>query len=1172
MEQLLNEYFEYEVPRLILSEEKLQEETEPDTILTGSFRVSASEERKVRGWLYSSNPRVTFDPGQFSGLSAEIRYQVDTTGLSRGEETEGVFTFCTDIGEYTMPYRFRIRTLKETADTGEITDSAALAELCRQDAQAARAVFAGKSFAAACRANPDEALLYDTLRRSKDGNSGRNLEEFLIGCGRKEPVEISMDQTSVQMNVPPRSVRQSVTVEKAGWGYLEITVSSDNRFLRPEKKLFTTDDFVGDHYELGYIIDKNFLHAGYNYGRLQIRSSYQTVFLDVRVDAGREKDVSRPARVRKLMRRKLLGLYVDLRMKRIDIHAWIERSGNVLSGYRRAGGTDIFADLFQIQLYYADGKKTKGERLLQSLQNDRRRFETQEQYAFYLYLSTFFDQDAAYVDQVERRIEQMFLQNRTSWVMQWILLYLQERYLKNDAARLEAILTQVGHGCSSPIMYVEAVCIYRKNPYLCRKLDLSEQKILLYAAKNKMLTEELIYQISSLALQNVSFSPQVLRILEACWEQVQSDEVLKAICTMLIAGAKKDQKYFVWYSRALSRDLRITGLYEFYMETMDTVGIEKMPQIIRMYFSYDTTLNYHKKAAIYRNISDNRESVPAVYRSSRTGIEHFITEQLGMERIDENLAVLYERFLTKRMLNRSNAHHLVKLLFTFEVTSKNPAMRSVIVASPVRKQEKETPLKNGHARIRIYTEDSRIFLTDDQGKRYTSTSLYLTERYLSSPLLITWCREIVPDDPGIVTYMCSHEQTVTAQTLAHFKQACEMDSLDPQWRRQLRKKVLDYYDTHSMQDDLYEYLRTIHFSEFILADKKILLSLLTREGMFEQAWLLLQSYGSEGVDTSCLVRICSQSILGAEFEKQDTLLAYCWQCFQYGKYDENILTYLLMYFDGSIEDMKRLWNTGRTNDMDTMALEERILRLLFFTRTGSANTEPIFAAYLHRYGKRKICRAYLILKSYEYLVRNLPAGEIVFRCLENGMKDDNEMEDACSLALLRYYSTLSELSETQENYVRRLLAKYCGRGIRFAFYQNFSPQLALLAQADDRVFVEYVTDPKHTVKLNYRLAGGDDKFSVEPMKNSYEGIFVKEFVLFDTEKLECYMQEYDGEIPVKTSDRIVLSVDHGSEKSESRYRQLCHMASRAALGEDISGDLENFYQTDYLTKEIFTLI
>ena len=86
------------------------------------------------------------------------------------------------------------------------------------------------------------------------------------------------------------------------------------------------------------------------------------------------------------------------------------------------------------------------------------------------------------------------------------------------------------------------------------------------------------------------------------------------------------------------------------------------------------------------------------------------------------------------------------------------------------------------------------------------------------------------------------------------------------------------------------------------------------------------------------------------------LLAYCHQCFEWGKYDDNILTYLLMYYDGPVEDMKRLWNVGREFELDTMVLEEKILSLLLFTRMGTSGTEQIFVSYQRKLGRRKICR------------------------------------------------------------------------------------------------------------------------------------------------------------------------------------------------------------------------
>jgi hypothetical protein len=59
------------------------------------------------------------------------------------------------------------------------------------------------------------------------------------------------------------------------------------------------------------------------------------------------------------------------------------------------------------------------------------------------------------------------------------------------------------------------------------------------------------------------------------------DDVLAVQVQMAIDGQKQEEKYFPLYQAGVARDLKITGLYEYYMQTMSEVRIEQMPQVIR---------------------------------------------------------------------------------------------------------------------------------------------------------------------------------------------------------------------------------------------------------------------------------------------------------------------------------------------------------------------------------------------------------------------------------------------------------------------------------------------------------------------------------------------------------------------------------------------------------------
>ena len=116
--------------------------------------------------------------------------------------------------------------------------------------------------------------------------------------------------------------------------------------------------------------------------------------------------------------------------------------------------------------------------------------------------------------------------------------------------------------------------------------------VLRFAARQKLLTPELAEQTGNLALHRRSWSRGLFEILTECYAVNPSRDILKAICAMLIAGDQKNRPISPGMPWGWPRICGLPACMEYYMETMDEYGIEKMPQIIRMYFIYNNTLNY----------------------------------------------------------------------------------------------------------------------------------------------------------------------------------------------------------------------------------------------------------------------------------------------------------------------------------------------------------------------------------------------------------------------------------------------------------------------------------------------------------------------------------------------------------------------------------------------------
>ena len=1173
LEQLLNESFEYDLPALVYEPAALEREAERGEILKGSILVSHPEGKRCKGFVYSSHPRVVPRTADFNSPKAEIRYQVDLTGLGPGRKAEGKFTICSELGEVTVPYCFRV---KEDTAAGKAMDTDELVLLASTDLNAAAEAFVSERFRKSLDDESYEAL---TIRKALAGEteSRHALEQFLIAEGKKEIIELSLSRETQRIVNPEGTVLEEVSLTKNTWGYMEISVTSDARFLRVEKKNLTTEDFIGSEWPLRYIIDSNFLHAGRNFGRITVHTCYQTLAFELCVEVRGKRDL-RSHRVQNVMIRRTICLYIDYRLGRIDLRQWAERTQSVIESYKRADGKDVLADLLGVFVLQAEGKHASAERQLRRIEQNPKLLEDSNAQAVWLYLSTFFTRDSDYRIQVREQMRELSLRKRSSWLITWLTLYLLEDEQGGDAGKLERIIHHVEQFQASPILLLEGMQIVRRNPFLLHEWTPGARMLVNWAVKEKILDERLVLHSMNLIRRKGEFDPVTFRMLDACFRETNLDDVLSVRVQMAITGEKTDESYFPLYQTAVARDLKITGLYEYYMLTMNEVRIEQMPQVIRRYFILDETMDWRRKARIYRNLSDSEDSIPQIFSAMRSRLEKFVLDQIQMGHINEDLSVLITRYLTHRIITPQLAKKLIRLLFTFEVDCLSPDMKMVVVADVRRSREHKTAIVDHMAQVRIYSEQSRILLEDEQGRRYTSTSLYMAQHLLNDTELMSLCAREAADDPSLIMFFTLNprvKQPITHRTLKFYLEAEHMAAFSDSYRRQLKKWLLDYYYSNPQEETLSVFLRESDMDTCVEIDRVKYLSLLTQDGRYERAWTVLEKYGTQDVDLNLQMRILSQTVISKEYDEDRSLLGFCASLFAAGKVEEHILIYLLMYYEGPVESMKNLWRVGREYGLETINLEKKILSLILFMRQGSENSEQIYRSYRRSLGSRRICQAYVILRCYEYLVKGSPVLEVVFEDCLMDYEKGGKLPDVCALALLQYLSRLPEYTKQQREAAISLLKQYSGKGIRFAFFKRFPLDMRRDLGCEDKVFCEAVASPKSTVKLFYRIRYENEPFMETTMKDVFEGIRVREFVLFEGEQLECYTEETkeDGS-KVVSSHRVLKAGIIPDELKQSRYGRLTQMAKHLEAGNKkaFQEELKEYRQLDSLTKEIFTLL
>ena len=104
--------------------------------------------------------------------------------------------------------------------------------------------------------------------------------------------------------------------------------------------------------------------------------------------------------------------------------------------------------------------------------------------------------------------------------------------------------------------------------------------------------------------------------------------MLSAICAYLIRTQCYETEYHRWYELGIEQKIRLTGLYEAYLMSLDAREVGGVPRMIQMYFQYDSTLSYTQKAVLFVNIIAARTKQPEVYQKYQRTMEQFAMAQI----------------------------------------------------------------------------------------------------------------------------------------------------------------------------------------------------------------------------------------------------------------------------------------------------------------------------------------------------------------------------------------------------------------------------------------------------------------------------------------------------------------------------------------------------------------
>ena len=1179
MKQLISGRFEYEVPKLLLSEKQIDIQMKVSENYRGSFVMRNSSQKRMKGFIHTSTWRVQCNIFEFSDAEVNVIYEINTRGLAEGDKIKGGFKIISDVGEYELPFSISIERALLHSSNGEINSLSQFTKLASRDIKGAYQIFVSRQFRKVFRGRDRKYLsLYDGM--SKLPATYQDMEEFLIGAKQKQPISLQLGENQKEYREIINSVKEVIQITKSTWGVLKIDVVVEGNFIETHKNVLVSDDFLGSVLNFEFIIKQEKLHGGKNWGRINFITCHET--LTYEVIAYKEAMIIKKKKHYKLreMKVRLMNLYMQFRMGELSLEAWAEKTEVILNSLVKMGDLYRHYDLFKAQVLFAIERPEEAQEILKEFKASKKLLYTPELKAYYLYLTTLHMNEKTQIQNANEKIYHLYLQNQDSWQILWMRLNIDEELNRNSAKRLEAIAYQYKLGCRSRIMYLEAYDIFQQEPSRIKRLLEFEMVVLGWAAKEQLLVKDVVMQIVEIAARAKVFDRKIFELLCACYEKYAENAVLSAVCSMLIKGNKTNKKYFIWYEAAVTQGLRLTRLYEYYMDTLEYGHLDLLPIMIRMYFTYNNTLNYKKQAALYANIIKNRHQDEDTYLNYRNAMEQFMMEQLALGHINRDLAIVYEGFIDKAKLTEPMKETLTKTMMSYEIMCDNKRVKSIIVIHHQLKSVQIVPCVDGIATVQLFTPDYEIILQDELGRKFPATIKYYRHSLIANAELKEEYMYRDSNQVGFLLHMCDQalsKQQITGENITYLQEVLESPEIKESFKHIIMKKIILFYHENGDFDNNDVYLHCINYENFVQVDRVNFLEILIMRYMYKEAYALVKDYGYEFIEMDLLLRLASRMVQLYDFEFTEELIDICYFIYSQNKYDENILVYLTDFYEGSLPEMVNIWKAAKGFELDTRRLEEKILMLLIFARMTVKKGDEVFDSYFKHDGKPRVLLAYLTHEAYGYFIKDYKMKSLIAKYLERYYENAQEMDDVCYLALLKYYAKKEELGEQQLLYAQTLMEKYNFSGLRFAFQKDLPEEIISPYQIIDKTFVEYRTNPKHKVYLHYCLGeeGQEaEEFQVESMKNLYEGIFSKEFTLFYGDQLTYYMtEEWEDEV-ITSEKKVIMGMPSMKKHYQNKFERLNQLRTQyyAKDEEKFMSSIQDYVEEVYMIENIFTLM
>ena len=1147
-------------PIVSLSVTNLDIEVEEGKVYKDSFFIESENKVPIEGYVCTTSDKVETEAERLEGTRQEIPFYFKGKLATAGNTFEGDIVLITNGGEYNIPYCVKVIRKFVESSGGRISTMEEFVQIYENNRKEAVDIFFLPNFEEVfLQGKPEQKELYHSLMKSR--SKSLILEEFLTAAGYKNTSFLDVSQDKLVLEEEDSSAQLELLLTQPG--YVEGSIYSEKGQIQISRERFSSDDFTDGKLLFNVEKKQNLLNGS---DIIHIDTVRQDI--EISVEWWAKQTALTKEKEKKLYLKKkraqLMHNYLYFRTGSIAFEDFAEDSGHVLEELSRYTEDNEWK-LYRMHFFLMEERKEEGKELLELLETISQRDEfTPLEANYFLYLKAMYYRTPEAISKAVSTIREFYELSEYKAEALWMLIYLDREYVYNKRLQYDTIRQLFEEGNNSSLLYFEACDILNENPNYMEELGKFEISIFRWGVRYGYISLSLSYQFARLALKAKYYNKSIYYIAEKLYGVEPDEQFLQVICSLLIKGNRTGKEYHEYFRLAVEANLKIIGLNEFFIRSMDFETYDLIPQRVLIYFTYSNSLDYLEKAYLYSNVLRNKEKYEEVYGAYYSKMLPFIEEQLLKGRINEHLAYLYTCFQKEVLEKPDNWKAVCDILFYHKLICTNPHIIGVYVSCPELGTEKYYPLSGGTGGVEIYNDRAVLYFVDNNEQRYVKDINYQLREFLSPQQFEEeWIRRNLSNRKILLMESGKIEENIKEQTLPVLQRIVFNDDFTRWMQVEAVEKMLVYYENHQDKRNLARWLGKIDYSNISTEFRKTLMDYYMEVGMMEDAFFGIELYGCDIMGAAKILRLASFGAQCYQGKEDEATLSLAYAAFIRKKCNKDTLIYLMKHFKGETAALLEIWERSKRFGLETAAFERRILEQVMFTGNDTEGVFPVFESFYATDEGDELIDRYLEYASMKELESSMELNDFMHMAIGQEIVNGRMENRHSRIHFLYYFAGREDWYDTIKDTAVYIINGFLQEEFYLPVYQAYSQWITFPIHYQEMTFLTYHGRAGSNVILRYQIDGEEYSLRELHLEEVLPGMYVCHMNFFQKDHVK-YRLESDGS-PVDEGTGLEFETFEYGDGEESRFFTLNHLDSEeSSLPEVKDCLLKTFFADQYM--------